>query len=208
MKIIGSANKISTPLILPATCNDNDRVSSGLIIQIRYGDIHYLNDLVMRPAQPRTHHLHIFIKVLTRFVRSPLNEKWYLVASLASLLWPNYCNSDVIFKDPHYKWREYGNYIELLTGQKGKSYFHLDCVNNSMNDTELVQRKEGEGGERLWTLKIGLVVETLLLFQVFHPILQSCLAGCSLGKIAGTCYHSVQTNVKASLPCSIFFLKI
>ena len=32
-----------------------------LIIRIRYGDIHYLNDHVMGLAQPRAHHLHLFI---------------------------------------------------------------------------------------------------------------------------------------------------
>ena len=52
-QIIGSANKISTPLILPATCNKSVEIlaTSDLIIRIRYGDIHYLNDHVTSLAK-------------------------------------------------------------------------------------------------------------------------------------------------------------
>ena len=38
--------------------------------------------------------------------------------------------------------------LEILDSQKGKHDFYLDCVNNSMNDTNLVQRGEAEEGNR------------------------------------------------------------
>lgn len=69
-EIIGSANKISTPSILLqlATtrigCNSWDLGSDYSDKRIRYGYIHYLNDLVMRSTQPRAHHLYLLIKVV------------------------------------------------------------------------------------------------------------------------------------------------
>ena len=48
--------------------------------------------------------------------------------------------------------------LELLDSQKGKHDFYLDCVNNSMNDTNLVQRGEAEEGNRFFPEKLTLQI--------------------------------------------------